>query len=328
MDKINEIENLIAKDYIREAISDMKQLVDNDNNLAKNLTLIEGIFNQLSNEVMRGNLDTNEKNIQLNRIRSSLISLAGDIRRERPFWDNRSEEEKRDEQRLIIHKMKFATINVGSFFMGSDKGQDNEKPVHEVRIEKGFQIGITPVTQKQWKVIMGSEPWKGLIKIKEGDNFPATYIDWNDANTFIKRLNALDAKSIYRFPTEAEWEYCCRAGSSTEFHFGDEDKKLKIYGWYEENAEKAGLNYAQEVGLLEPNFWGLYDMHGNIWEWVQDWYVDSYEVSKKYETIDDKVVRGGGWDYSAFGARSAFRYHSKPSRTNHVIGFRVVKELH
>ena len=327
MDKINEIENLIGKDYVREAISELKLLVVQDKILNDTLTINEGSFNQLSNEVMRGQLDNAEKNIQLVRVRSSLISLCGDVRRERPLWDTRTDEEKRDEQRLVISKMRFATINSGTFLMGSEKGLDNEKPCHEVKIEKKFQIGVTPITQKQWKVIMDSEPWKGLSKIKEGDNYPATYIDWNGANTFIKRINAIDAKNTYRFPTEAEWEYCCRAGSTTEFCFGDDERQLKIYGWYDENGEKAGLNYAQEVGLLESNFWGIYDMHGNIWEWVNDWYIDSYEPSKKYDFIDDRVLRGGGWDYSVFGARSSFRYHSKPSRTNHVIGFRVVKEL-
>ena len=222
--------------------------------------------------------------------------------------------------------MKFSQIQPGFFIMGSDDEKGNEKPAHKVEIKNGFEIGTTPITQIQWKVIMNTSPWKGKEFIEEGNNFPATYITWEEAYTFITRLNALDPDNIYRFPTEAEWEYCCRAGSTTKFHFGDDPKELFRYGWFDKNGKEAGMFYAQEVAQLKANPWKLFDMHGNIWEWVEDWYIDSYEKGKSYDYVDDKVLRGGGWDYSSDGARSAFRNHIPPGRTNWVIGFRVVKQ--
>lgn len=324
--KIDQIENLIAKNQILSAVDLIKEILPQDSNLKEEVIICESRIRKIVSEDIQGTLSNEEKNIEWNKIRKSLLSITGALRMELKESDSYTESFKRSKQKEVIEEIQFADVEQGHFYMGSENGLENEKPVHKVEIEKNFQIGIVPITQKQWKVIMGSEPWRGMPKIKEGDKFPATYITWQDAETFINRLNALDPEFIYRFPTEAEWEYCCKANSKTEFHFGNNETQMFKYGWFDKNVEEAGLFYAQEVGLLKPNQWGIYDMHGNIWEWVNDWYIDSHAPEKKHDYIDDKVLKGGGWDYSAFGARAAFRYHSKPTRTNHVIGFRIVKE--
>jgi len=324
--EINQIQNLITNDDLPEAIDGIKELIGNSSNLKEQIILLESRLRKLMKEIRQGIINKEHQDIESNKIRNGLLSLVGELRSEIKENDSTSIAFTRELQKKIISEIEYAKISCGIFFMGSNKGLENEKPVHEVKIEKEFEIGIVPVTQKQWRTVMETEPWKGIPKTSDGDKYPATYITWIEAETFMKRLVALDSDFNYRFPTEAEWEYCCRAGTQTEFHFGDDESKLYKYGWFDKNVLEAGYFHAQEVGEKDPNQWGIYDMHGNIWEWVDDWYVDSHLPEKKYDYIDDKVLKGGGWDYSAFGARAAFRYHSKPIRTNYVIGFRVVRE--
>ncbi|MBZ0291392.1 MAG: SUMF1/EgtB/PvdO family nonheme iron enzyme [Anaerolineae bacterium] len=225
----------------------------------------------------------------------------------------------------VLEKMVFVSIPTGVFQMGSDDGNENEKPAHRVEISQPFDMGAYVVTQSEWRGVMGTEPWSGQNNVRYGDLYPAVYVSWGDAQTFIAKLNAFDDKHYYRLPTEAEWEYAARAGTTTKFSFGDDEQKLNGYGWYIENAYNAGLESPQEVGKRQPNPWGLHDMHGNVWEWVEDWYYGSYTVEESANK-NEKVVRGGGYDFSADGARSAFRNHVSPIRPNHVIGFRVVRE--
>ncbi len=145
-------------------------------------------------------------------------------------------------------------------------GAEAEQPQHKVRITKTFLMSICEVTQGQYEAVMNESPWKEQPLTKEGKNIAATYISWEQAQAFYKALSELE-NATYRLPTEAEWEYACRAGTSTAFSFGDDGRKLGEYAWFDENAHKAGRQYAHPVGAKLPNAWSLYDMHGNTWEW-------------------------------------------------------------
>lgn len=225
----------------------------------------------------------------------------------------------------VLGKMKFTFIKPGTFIMGEDNEDENERPAHEVTISKPFYIGTFVLTQWEWKSVMGTEPWKGQNFVKIGDYYPAVHVSWADAKTFIARLNSHDRDNYYRLPTEAEWEYVARAGTKTKFSFGDDDYQLNKFGWYNENTLNAGQTHPHQVGQRSPNNWGLYDIHGNIWEWVEDGYFGSYAAEPK-PLPDERVLRGGGYDFSSNGARSAYRNKLSPIRSNHVIGFRLVKE--
>jgi formylglycine-generating enzyme required for sulfatase activity len=227
-------------------------------------------------------------------------------------------------QRATIGAMKFVLIPRGTFLMGSNDEGENERPVHTEVIPEPFEMGACVVTQGQWRTVMGTEPWRGREFVDTGDEYPAVYVSWHDAKTFIARVNSLDPSFYYRLPSEAEWEYAARAGTATRFSFGDDVRALNAYGWYDENSYNAGARHPHPVGRRRPNEWGLYDMHGNVWEWVEDWYHGSYAAPAG--AADEKVVRGGGYDYSANGARSSFRNHVAPNRSNHVIGLRLVRQ--
>jgi len=218
--------------------------------------------------------------------------------------------------------MKFRLVLPGAFLMGSNDGEENEAPAHQVSISRPFYMGTFVVTQSQWRSVMDTEPWKGDLKVREGDNYPAVHLNWFDAQEFLTRLSGIDGHSYY-LPKEEEWEYAARAGTTTAFSFGDDERDMRAYGWHRDMTQNAE-EYAHEVGLKQPNLWGLYDMHGNIWEWNDDWYYGSYAAPPKLNPIE-KVLRGGGWDYPAYGARSAFRNHLLPTRTNYVIGIRLVR---
>jgi Uncharacterized conserved protein len=221
--------------------------------------------------------------------------------------------------------MKFTLILPGTFLMGTqgeEEGEENERPIHQASISRPFYMGTNVVTQAQWKSIMDTEPWRGMPKVKEGDEYPATHVSWYDARKFLSRLNQTDSENSYLLPNEQEWEYAARAGTTTKFSFGDEDRDLDNYGWYKDNTMD-GEEYAHAVCLKKPNPWGLFDMHGNVWEWMDDWFHGSYAARPKL-TPAEKVLRGGGWDYPPYGARSAFRNHLPPNRSLNVIGIRLI----
>lgn len=221
--------------------------------------------------------------------------------------------------------MKFTFILPGTFLMGTpaaEEGEENERPIHQASISRPFYMGIYVVTQGQWKTVMETEPWKRMPNVREGDNYPAIHVSWYDARKFLTRLNQLDGENAYRLPNEEEWEYVARAGTNTKFSFGDDDRDLESYGWYRDNTQD-GEEYAHQVGLKKPNPWGLYDMHGNVWEWMDNWDNGSYAAQPKLTPIE-KLLRGGGWDYQAYGARSAFRNHLHPVRALNVIGIRLI----
>lgn len=220
--------------------------------------------------------------------------------------------------------MKFNLVIPGAFVMGSADGEENERPPHQVVINRPFYVSSCVVTQQDWRSVMGTEPWKGDPHVREGDDYPAVNVSWFDAQSYLTRLSEADEQSSYYLPTEEEWEYAARAGTSTEFSFGDDERDMRFYGWYRDITQNAE-EYAHEVAKKRPNPWSLYDMHGNVWEWMDDWYYGSYSSTPRLNPVE-KVLRGGGWDYPAYGARSAFRNHLLPTRSNHVIGIRLIRK--
>jgi formylglycine-generating enzyme required for sulfatase activity len=218
--------------------------------------------------------------------------------------------------------MEFVLIPAGEFMMGSlasEKGHDSDETQHKVKITKPFYLQTTEVTQAQWKAVMGN-----LSRFK-GDNLPVEKVSWDDAQEFTRKLSAKDGVR-YRLPTEAEWEYACRAGSTGMFCFGDDDGKLDQYAWY--GYDKCGKK-THPVGQKKPNAWGLYDMHGNVWEWCEDWYdKDYYGKSLASDPQgpsrgEYRVLRGGSWLDNAGYCRSANRGWDWPTDRDHNTGVRV-----
>ena len=230
--------------------------------------------------------------------------------------------------------MVLVPIPAGEFLMGSpetEQGRREREVQHQVTLTKPFLLGVHEVTQGQWQAVMGTTPWKGKEYVKEGDDYPATYVSWNDAVEFCRNLSEKEGVE-YRLPTEAEWEYACRAGTTTAYSFGDDASELGEYAWYRENAWDAGQKYAHTVGQKKPNPWGLYDMHGNVFEWCQDWYGDYPSGSVTDPTGpasgDLRVLRGGSFSYRTSLVRSAYRDHSQPGDRNVIIGFRPARTYH
>jgi formylglycine-generating enzyme required for sulfatase activity len=219
--------------------------------------------------------------------------------------------------------MEFVLIPAGEFDMGSNNYR-GEDPVHHVKISNAFYMGKYEVTQKQWRDVMGN-----IMPGTEGDNIPVKWVSWNDVQDFIKKLNEKEDGDKYRLPSEAEWEYAARAGTTTRYSFGDEESKLGEYAWYFENSKEAGDFPVFDVGQKKPNPWGLYDMYGNIAEMVQDTYHESYngaptDGSAWEGSGSDHVFRGGSWASAAWKCRSASRDRFPDYRDN-SIGFRLLR---
>ena len=233
--------------------------------------------------------------------------------------------------------MKLNKIPAGTFMMGSpetEKDRGDDEPQHKVTISKAFYIQTTEVTQGQWKAVMGTEPWKGKQFVKEGPNYAASFVSWDAAVAYCKNLSEKESKT-YRLPTEAEWEYSCRAGTETRWSFGNDEKALDAYAWYRENASNVDEKYAHQVGLKKPNAFGLYDMHGNVWEWCYDYHGESYYKDSPEKdpqgpvTGSSRVFRGGSWGNLMRHTRSAYRNRFVAVGRNYGVfsGFRVVREL-
>jgi len=238
-----------------------------------------------------------------------------------------------EERILKINEVKqtFILIPAGGFLMGSPNNEPQRRSneiQHKVILTKDFWIADTACTQGLWEAVMGKNPaiFKGALR-------PVENVSWNDCKEFIAKLNELEGTDKYRLPTEAEWEYACRAGSKSAFSNGDItvvdwlDKNLDKMGWYWGNSD----NKTHEVGQREPNGWGLYDMHGNVWEWCEDWYDSGYY---KDSPIDDpkgpnkgvsRVLRGGCWGSFAGFARSAFRFRFVPVSRLSYVSFRLAR---
>ena len=225
--------------------------------------------------------------------------------------------------------MVLVPIPAGEFLMGSpetERGRRGTELQHQVTLTKPFLLGVHEVTQGQWQAVMGTTPWKGEEYVKEGDDYPATYVSWHDAVEFSRKLSEKEGLE-YRLPTDAEWEYACRAGTTTAYSFGDDDSELGEYAWYMENSEVAGQKYAHTVGQKKPNPWGLYDMHGNVWEWCSDWHGD-YSSGSVTDPAGPssgatRVECGGSWHRGAGNCRSASHGRGLPSFRYDNLGFRV-----
>jgi formylglycine-generating enzyme required for sulfatase activity len=209
---------------------------------------------------------------------------------------------------------------------------ENELPAHEVTLSQGFYLGKYELTQGQWESVMGTTPWSGQENVQERASNPAVYISWEDMQGFISALNEGEGAEVYRLPTEAEWEYACRAGTTTQWSFGDAERPLGDYAWYEANIWDVGEPYAHPVGMKLPNPWGLYDMYGNVSEWCQDRYSGTYYSESPGEDPPGsasgsvRVLRGGHFYNYAWYARSASRFNATPDYRYHDAGARLVRQ--
>jgi formylglycine-generating enzyme required for sulfatase activity len=228
--------------------------------------------------------------------------------------------------------MFFIELPPGTFLMGSpdhEPGRNEDETPHQVTLTRAFFIQSTPVTQSQWKQVMGTEPacFKG-----KADECPVEGVSWAECQGFIKKLSSAGEYS-YRLPTEAEWEYACRAGTEAPFCSGEieevycaMDPALDAVGWYCGNSGRRTHSVAQK----DPNPWGLYDMHGNVSEWCSDWYGPCAESPVTDPAGPDsgrgRVVRAGSWFSSAKNCGSASRFWWPPKASGDTIGFRLVRE--
>ena len=253
-------------------------------------------------------------------------------------------------------KLEMVWIQPGRFLMGSPDTEagrrDDEGPQHEVTITKGFYLGKYEVTQAQWESVMNTRPWDrvGATDELEKARYPARSVPWESIQSFIRRLNEAEGQDIFRLPTEAEWEYACRAGTTTPWFFGADSSRIGDYARYRGNSRKAtlmpdgrvvyGSLEPQETGGVLPNPWGLYDMYGNVREWVQDYWAPysgeaqidpkgppeaaEFENSNAGWEGSFHVLRGGYFFQDAFGMRSAIRVRGVGG--SHRVGFRLLME--
>jgi formylglycine-generating enzyme required for sulfatase activity/WD40 repeat protein len=225
--------------------------------------------------------------------------------------------------------LEMVLIPAGKFKMGSPKselGRRTDETQHEVTLTKPYYMGTYEVTQEQWEAVMGDNP----SKIK-GEKLPVTNISWEDCQEFIKKLN-VKTNGRYRLPTEAEWEFACRAGTSTAYSFGDSLTKGDANFSASEDTPKDGLKgSAKAVGGYKPNAFGLYDMHGNVWEWCEDWKT-SYLAGAVIDPIElrtgeRRVIRGGSFDFNGSAVRSSYRADETPAFPDHNVGFRLARSI-
>jgi formylglycine-generating enzyme required for sulfatase activity len=224
--------------------------------------------------------------------------------------------------------MIFHLIPAGEFMMGSPEDEEfrnDHESLHQVEIAKPFYLGVCEVTQGEWEAVMGTTPWSGQTYTTDGTNYPATYVNWEDVQEFCHRLSARDGM-CYRLPTEAEWEYACRAGTATAYCFGDSGLDLGEYAWYRDNTWDCDQQHPSKVGGKQANAWGLHDMYGNVGEWCQDCYDGDYNGSETVyprAPIPFPLIRGDGWGGSMSGCRSANRNMAPPNDRSDGLGFRV-----
>jgi formylglycine-generating enzyme required for sulfatase activity len=217
--------------------------------------------------------------------------------------------------------MELILIPAGTFDMGSVKGEANEKPVHKVTLKKPFYIGKYEVSEDQWQAVMGTNP-----SYFKDPKKPVKRVSWHACRDFVAKLSEKTGRK-FSLPSEAEWEYACRAGSTTEFCYGDGEAGLGEYAWHSGNSE----NTIHLVGQKKPNQFGLFDMHGNVWEWCEDVLHDSYEGAPADGSAwveggnqAFRVLRGGSWHNGPSAGRSAVRFRYVPSSGFLNIGCRVV----
>ncbi|TGC09542.1 formylglycine-generating enzyme family protein [Methanolobus halotolerans] len=238
----------------------------------------------------------------------------------------RKEHEEADEKKPASIKnsidMEFVLIPAGEFQTGSE--HSNRRSIHKVIVTKPFYLGKYPVTQREWKALIDNDP-----SCFEGDELPVECVSWYDVQEFVKSLNTREGTDRYRLPSGAEWEYACRAGTTTKYSFGDAESELGEYAWYYENSE----HRTHPAGQKKPNPWGLYDMHGNVWEWCQDKYHKTHQAAPADRSarvagnISGLVLRGGGWVNYAGKCRSACRSSFHPNYGYYSLGFRLLRSV-
>ena len=236
-------------------------------------------------------------------------------------------------------KLEMVKIPAGSFAMGTEETEvihfcteygtnwfKNEMPQHRVNLQE-FYLGKYPITQEQYQAIMGNNP----SHFKDNPKNPVENVSWNDAQEFCQKLSEKTGKK-YRLPSEAEWEYACRAGTETHYYFGDNQGFLKEYAWYGDNSGSK----PHPVGQKKPNDWGLYDMHGNVWEWCEDGGHENYENAptdgtawdENHSVTNMRILRGGFWGHYPSDCRSAIRLlrdiDIDADLRDFILGFRVV----
>jgi sulfatase modifying factor 1 len=233
--------------------------------------------------------------------------------------------------------MEMIKVSPGEFLMGSpwsEKDRSDDELQHRVRLTEPFWLGKYPVTQKQWKAVMGNNP-----SHFQGDNLPVEMVSWEDAMEFCRRLTEMERTAgrlpgalAYCLPTEAQWEFACRAGTTTATAFGNSLSSQEANfdgsypyggGWWRKGPN---LGRTTQVGSYTANSWGFHDMHGNVWEWCADWY-GSYPTGSVTDPAGagsgtDRVYRGGGWGSSGGDCRSAGRGRDTPGNRNFALGFR------
>ena len=214
---------------------------------------------------------------------------------------------------------------------GWEAGRSNDEgPQTEVTLSRGFWLGMYTVTQEEWKAVaetvrsLNAEP-----SYFRGSRLPVEHVSWDDCQVWLQELSSLEIRRLpdgfrYRLPTEAEWEFACRAGSTTRFYFGNSDDHLGEHAWYSGNSG----SHTHPVGEKKANAWGFYDMHGNVWEWCQDRYgpLPGGSVTDPKGPVFgvNRVLRGGSWGVAASRCRSAYRVWNKPDYRDYTLGFRVV----
>ncbi len=217
----------------------------------------------------------------------------------------------------------FKPADVAAKYGGNAKWYEDERPQHSVSLTKPFYIQTTEVTQRQWENIMGDNPSEFKTC---GKDCPVEKISWHDAKEFIKKLNEKEKTNKFRLPTEAEWEYACRAGSTTAFYFGNQKKLLVKNAWNTTNSRE----WTHKVNRKKPNAWGLYDMHGNVLEWCEDWYGDYPSDSVTDPTGPSsgtqKISRGGSWRSATRFCRSSYRHGVDPGFKRANRGFRIAMD--
>jgi formylglycine-generating enzyme required for sulfatase activity len=227
-------------------------------------------------------------------------------------------------------KLELVLIPAGEFKMGRSEGDKEEAfdmwvpPQHRVRITKPFYLGKYQVTQEQWEAVMGSNP-----SHFKGPKNPVETVSWDDCQRFLEKLNAQvrAGECKFQLPSEAQWEYACRAGSKTKYCFGDDETRLGDCAWYDKNSS----NTTHPVGAKKPNAWGLYDMHGNVFEWCTDWWQDGHYYESPVDdptgapTGSGRVIRGGGWNSTARYCQSGSRDGEPPGYGFSSLGLRVAR---
>jgi formylglycine-generating enzyme required for sulfatase activity len=229
--------------------------------------------------------------------------------------------------------MTFAYCPAGTYMMGGTPGDpdsaNGESPQHKVTLAKGFWMSIYPITQEEWLAVMGSNPSRFQGELYgDTDNNPVEGVSWDDVQVFLDNLNSMTPGMNFRLPSEAEWEYACRAGTTTRYYWGEDpdEKDITAHAWYEDNSN----NRTAEAGKKEPNAWGLFDMSGNVWEWVQDGYGDyNYTptdgTAYEYPDVASRIMRGGSYATDAASCRSASRAAWAHDDHGDNLGFRIVR---